>query len=35
MVAIVVFTIAIGHAERLWHGEGILAGKPAKAGAGA
>jgi cytochrome c oxidase assembly protein subunit 15 len=35
MVAIVVFTISIVHAERLWHGEGLLAGKPAKVEAGA
>jgi len=35
MVAILVFTIAIVHAERLWHGEGILARKPVEAGAGA
>ena len=35
MVAILVFTIAIVHAERLWHGEGLLAPKPATAGADA
>ena len=29
MVAIMVLTVAVVHAERLWHGEGLLAPKPA------
>jgi cytochrome c oxidase assembly protein subunit 15 len=35
MVAILVFTIAVVHAERLWHREKTLAAKPLAAGAGA
>lgn len=35
MIAILVFTVAIVHAERLCHREGLLAREPAAAGAGA